>query len=544
MKIEIFGSMLLRARMLQRWVVPLALIGCRPAERPTATGVPLYDNLGRFHVGITTTSDKAQRFFDQGMRLAYAFNHAEAVASFEAAARLDPRCAMCQWAIAYALGPNINAPMDSAAGAGAAAAIGQARTLAAGASDRERDFIEAMATRYSADPMAPRPPLDSAFAVAMAGLAAKYPGDLEAATIHADALMNLRPWDYWAGIGRPYPGTAVLVAELERVMAADSTHPGACHLFIHAIEATEPARAVGCAERLAALMPGAGHLVHMPSHIYVRIGRYQEAIDHNHHAAHADSALSAADRISPTYAALYVSHNYHFLGFAALLSGQAELGIRAAQRTAATMPPAEAIQLPEYQPLVAFEHLMLQKFGRWDQVLALPLPDSSLPVGRAVAEYARGTALAATGRFEEAEALLPVIGRRAEGSYSPIAKGIVELAAHSLAGELAGRRGQWAAAERAFRSAMAIEDGFTYMEPPWWIEPVRHPLGALLLRAGKAAAAEVVFREDLVRFPANVWSLVGLRESLAAQGKPSAEIAAQAAAAVTQAGHDPKVAHY
>ncbi len=530
--------------MHRRWLVSLALIGCRAPERPSGAAVPLYDNLGQFHVAITTTNPEAQRYFDQGMRLAYAFNHAEAVASFEAAARLDPKCAMCHWAIAYALGPNINAPMDSAAGSRAAAAIAQARVLAPGASDRERDFIEAMATRYAADPKAPRPGLDSAFAVAMARLAAKYPDDHEAATIHADALMNLRPWDYWAGVGRPYPGTDVLMAELERVLAADSTHPGACHLFIHAIEATEPARAVGCAERLAALMPGAGHLVHMPSHIYVRIGRYQEAIDHNHHAAHADSALTAADRISPTYAALYVSHNYHFLGFAALLSGQAELGIRAAKRTVATMPPAEAIGLPEYQPLVAFEHLMLQKFGRWDSLLALPLPDSSLPVGRAVAEYARGTALAATGRFEEAEALLPVIGRRGEGNYSAIAKGIVAVAGHSLAGELAARRGEWAAAERAFRAAMAIEDGFTYMEPPWWIEPVRHPLGAMLLRAGKAAAAEQVFREDLVRFPANVWSLVGLRESLSAQGKPLAEIAAQATAAVTQAGHDPKVAHH
>ncbi len=506
-------------------------MACGTSNSPPGDRVKLYQDLGSFSVPISTKVPAAQQYFDQGMRLTYAFNHGEAIRAFGEASRLDPNCAICQWGIAYAYGPNINVPMDSASGAAALGAIAEARRLAPKATDRERGFIEALATRYSDGQTATRAGLDSAYAEAMAALVAKLPNDLEAATLRADALMNLRPWDYWAGIGKPRPGTETIVAELERTIVADSNHPGACHLYIHAVEATEPARAVGCAERLAGEMPGAGHLVHMPTHIYVRVGRYAEAIEHNLHATHADSTFAASERVSPTYAALYIPHNHHFLGFAAMLAGRADVALPAARRTVETTPIDGVVGVPEFQPMLAFEHTMLQKFGRWDAIVALPLPDTSVQVGRAVAEYARGTALAATGRIAEAEALIPIIARREEGPWTPIGKSIVAVARHSLAGEVAARQRKWGEAEKHFRAAMAIEDSFTYMEPPWWIEPVRHALGALLLEARNPKAAEQLYREDLARFPMNIWGLVGLEQSLAAQGKSDPGVRADLAKA-------------
>jgi tetratricopeptide (TPR) repeat protein len=517
------------------WGLLLLTAACARQAAPPGERVTLFADLGRFHVPISTKVPAAQQYFDQGMRLTYAFNHAEAIRAFTEASRLDPSCAICQWGIAFALGPNINAPMDSASGVLAWKAISEARRVGEHASERERAFIEALASRYAEVPPVARAGLDSAYARAMGTLATTFPDDLEAAALHADARMNLRPWDYWEGIGRPRPGTDTLVQELERVIAADSMHPGACHLYIHAVEATEPARAVVCAERLAALMPGAGHLVHMPSHIYVRVGRYAEAIEHNQHATHADSGFAAAERVSPAYATLYVSHNHHFLGFAAMLVGRPEVAMPAGRQTVEAMPLAGAQGVPEFQPMLAFEHLILLKFGRWDSVLALPLPDSSVPVARAVGEYARGTALAAKGQIAEAEGLLPAIAKAEEGPWSPIAKGIVAIARHSLAGEIAARQRKWRQAEEHFRAAMAIEDGFTYMEPPWWIEPVRHPLGRVLLESRRPAEAERLYREDLARFPLNVWSLAGLDQSLKALGKADPKVAADLAAAVAAA---------
>lgn len=496
---------------------------CARSERPA---VPLYDDLGSFRVPISSRVPLAQAYFDQGMRLTYAFNHAEAIRSFEEAARLDPECAICHWGVALALGPNINAPMDSASGVAALAAVERARALAGHASERERALIEALAARYAPSGGPGRAALDSAYARAMAGVVERFPDDLEAATLLADALMNLRPWDYWEGPGRPRPGTEVLVRELERVIARDSLHPGACHLFIHAVEAVEPARAVPCAERLAGVMPGAGHLVHMPAHIYVRVGRYDEAIAHNQHATHADSTFAAMERPSVAYATIYIPHNYHFLGFAATLAGRSGVAIAAARDAAARVPLDTARDYPELtQPLLAFEHLTLLKFGRWAELLALPVPAPDLVLARALVEYARGTALAATGDTLGAAALLDSVQTRAAGLPDGIGKGIAAIAHHSLAGEIAGRTGRWSEAETHFRAAAGLEEGLGYMEPPWWVEPVRHPLGAVLLQAGNAAAAEAVYREDLARFPRNCWSLAGLWQSLAARALPGAAAA-------------------
>ncbi|MDX2059435.1 MAG: hypothetical protein SFV24_16615 [Gemmatimonadales bacterium] len=522
-------------------LILVGLCGCGPA--PTTSNVPLYQNLGTFSVPISTSVEAAQRYFDQGMRLVYAFNHAEAIRAFDEAARLDPKCAICHWGAALALGPNINAPMDSASGVAAWQAVERARAQLDHASPRERALIEALATRYPALPPPNRASFDSAYATAMGEVVRQFPDDREAATLWAEALMDLRPWDYWSGVGAPRPGTETIAAQLERVLIADSTHPGACHYYIHLYEATEPAKALPCAERLAAEMPGAGHLVHMPAHIYVRVGRYAEAIEHNEHATHADSSFAASERVSPAYATIYVPHNYHFLGFAAMLAGREDVAIRAARRTVETMPPDGAAAIPEFQPLLAFQHLMLQKFGAWDSLAALPLPDSTLGVGRAVAEYARGTALAALGRYDEAEALLAAIGRRDDPAWTPIARNIVAVARHSLAGEIAARRRDWRGAERHFKEALAIEDSFTYMEPPWWIEPVRHPLGAMLLAAGRTAEAEAVFRADLDKFPKNVWSLAGLAASLAKQGKTDAAVTEALAEATRVAGRTITTAH-
>ena len=510
-------------RRIVMTVIGLSLAaGCRPDPGPSTGAVPLYDNLGRFSVPISTENARAQQYFDQGMRLTYGFNHAEAIRAFQEAARLDSRCAICHWGIALAYGPNINWPMDSASGALAWTALKEAERLAAGANPREQALIEALSVRYAEVPPANRAGLDSAYATAMAGVVVKFPDDLEAATLHAEALMDLRPWAYWEKDGTPAPQTERLVSQLEKVIAADSTHPGACHYFIHAVEAVAPARALPCAERLAELMPGAGHLVHMPAHIYVRVGRYADAIEQNQHATHVDSVYAAAERPSMVYAGLYIPHNHHFLGFAALLAGQSAAAIESARLTVAKAPVAALQALPEFQPMAAFEHIVLLKFGRWEDVLALPAPPTDLPVAWAVAMYGRGTALAATGKAEAAAAHSDSIA--AVGTRLPdgIARSIVEIAQHSLAGELAARRKQWRVAETHFRAAMAIEDQLPYMEPPWWIEPVRHALGAALLSGGRARQAETVYREDLQRFPANGWALYGLWQSLRAQRSPDA----------------------
>jgi tetratricopeptide (TPR) repeat protein len=288
------------------------------------------------------------------------------------------------------------------------------------------------------------------------------------------------------------------------------------------VEAGDPAKAVPCAERLAALMPGAGHLVHMPAHVYIRVGRYADAIELNHHATDADSVFSAGERPSLVYSGLYIPHNHHFLGFAAMLAGNARQAIESGRQTVAHAPVEALKQMPDFQPMLAFEQTMLLKFGRFDEVLQRPVPGPEVPVARATALHHRGTALAATGRAAEAATLVDSIAALGRSLPDGIAKQIVQIAAHSLHGEVSARSNKLDEAELHFRAAMEIEDGLMYMEPPWWIEPVRHALGALLLEAGKARQAEALYREDLKRFPRNGWALYGLWQSLKAQGSREA----------------------
>jgi len=508
-------------------LVILAALG--GASRDT---VPLYTDLGDYHVPITTPVSLAQQYFDQGMRLVYGFNHGEAIRSFNHAAQLDPNCAMCYWGVAYAYGPHVNAGMDSAAGIAAYQALEQARARLRHASPREQAYIGALATRYAPVPPAARAALDSAYAASMGEVVRRYPADLDAATLYAEALMDKRPWNYWdKKTGEPYPGTREIVSQLERVLRSDPRHPGACHYYIHAVEAVAPEKAVSCAERLASLMPGAGHLVHMPGHIYIRVGRYADAIAANERAVHADQVFIEGQKPQGLYPLAYYPHNHHFLAFAATLTGRSALAIEAAKRTAATTPVEAAKQVPFLEPYLQYPYLTLVTFGRWDELLAMPLPPPDLAYSRGMAQYARGVALAATRRFAQAQAALDTLkqisdsgtrGYASAGWTTPSTN--LQIATHALLGEIAARRGALDEGIAHFRQAMKIEGDQLYTEPPDWYYSIRHSLGAVLLQAGRAVEAERLYREDLKRFPENGWSLFGLAQALRAQGK-SAEAA-------------------
>jgi tetratricopeptide (TPR) repeat protein len=339
------------------------------------------------------------------------------------------------------------------------------------------------------------------------------------ATRHAEAVMDLQPWDYWTAEGTPRPGMAEVIADLERVLAADPNHPGACHYYIHAVEAAQPEKAVACAERLASLMPGAGHLVHMPAHIYIRVGRWADAITANEHAVHSDETYIADQRPTGLYPLAYYPHNYHFLSFAATMAGRSSQAIAAARAVVERVDVDLARAVPPLEPLLPYAHLSLATFGRWDDVLAEPQPPEDLRFATAMTQYARGAAHAARGEVPQAQAAHAVVRAVLQETDDPLSRSILDIANHALAGEIALRGGELADAEAHFRQAVAIEDGLQYMEPPHWHYPVRHSLGIVLLQAGRAADAERVYREDLARFPENVWSLHGLAASLRAQGR-------------------------
>ncbi len=403
----------MRRSFLVPFVGALA-VGCgssSPSSGPADanTRAPLYENLGAFHIPITASSPDAQRYFDQGMRLSYAFNHAEAIRAFRQAAAIDPQCAMCYWGVAYALGPNINAPITPEAARDGWNAIGQARQ-ARGANEKERAFIEALATRYTADSKAERAPLDRAYAEAMRELTKRYPDDLEAATLFAQSLMDTAPWNYWDLNGNPRAFTGEVLAALESVLKRNPDHIGAIHLYIHAVEASpDPKRAEPYADRLAALVPGAGHLVHMPGHIYLRTGRYHDASIANVNAVKADEAYFGGDHVPENmmYEVGYYPHNMHFLVTSASLEGRQADALRAAEQVREKVPE-QMLHDPGMSGMV--QHMRLSplytkvRFGLWDQVLAEPAPPSDLVYITGMWQAARGLAFAATGRLDDAEA--------------------------------------------------------------------------------------------------------------------------------------------
>jgi tetratricopeptide (TPR) repeat protein len=520
------------------WAVSLfALIltscsGQTPAP-PAKPRTPLFTNLGNHHFPITTASPDGQRYFNQGFTLSYAFNHGEAIRSFREAIAIDPSCAMCYWGVAFALGPNINAPISEAAAKEAFEAIGRARERAARATERERAYIDALANRYAADPRAERAPLDRAYAEGMRAVMQKFPDDLDAATLFAQSLMDTSPWNYWQSDGSPRPFTNDVLAALESVLARRADHIGAIHLYIHAVEASpNPGRAEAYAEKLPALVPGAGHLVHMPAHVYLRTGRYEDASAANRNAVKADEAYLAGNRAAGnmTYEVGYVPHNIHFLVTSASMEARRADALDAAMQVRAK---AHADMMRDRDVGGMMQHMYLTptftkvRFGLWDDVLAEAAMPDDLPYLRAIGHAARGLALAGKGELgaaqKELSALSPIKDEPAlKSTYVSnvnSAATVVAIAHDVLAGEIAARRKNAAEASRHLSAAVALEDGLTYMEPPDWPIPVRQLQGAALLDLGRVREAEAAFRDDLKKFPENGWSLTGLQASFARQGR-------------------------
>lgn len=509
--------------MIRRFIPALLLAATSLSAQST---VPRYTNLGTHHKAIGTKVREAQQYFDQGLRLVYGFNHAEAIRSFTRATEIDPTCAMCWWGIAYAYGPHVNAGMDSASGVSAYQAARKALSLSAKAPAWQRAYIDAVAARYAAVPPANRAHLDSAYSRAMRNVAHRYPKDLDALALAAESMMDLRPWNYWTPEGKPYSGTGDAVRMLESVIARNPEHPGACHYYIHAVEAVTPDLAVPCAERLARLMPGVGHMVHMPAHIYVRVGRYRDAAASNVHAIHMDETFIEGQRQPTLYSLGYYPHNIHFLAFVSTMAGKSAQAIEAAKTLKSKVNMDVAKSVGMLQEMVPYHVLTLTTFGRWDDVLAEPLPPAEIRFPTAMAHYARGVAFAAKGDFANARVELDtVMAIDAATPADADAKAPISIAAHALMAEVATRAGKTDEGIVHWRQALAIEDKGLYFEPPKWYYPIRQSLGAALLKAGHNAAAEAIYREDLKRFPENGWSLYGLAAALRAQGK-AAEAAA------------------
>ena len=497
--------------------------------RSLSDTVPLYTNLGSHHKRISTRVPATQQYFDQGLRLVYGFNHAEAIRSFTRAAELDSTCAMCYWGIALAYGPHVNAPMDSASGVAAYAAAQKALALKSHATAPERAYIEALAQRYEAVPPTDRARLDTLYSRAMERVANTYANDLDAATLYAESLMDLRPWNYWRPDGTPYPGTNEIVRQLERVISRNPNHPGACHYYIHAVEAVNPQAAVPCAERLARLMPDEGHMVHMPAHIYIRVGRWSDAMQANQHAIHTDEVFIEGQHPMGVYPLAYYPHNIHFLAFASTMAGRSAQAIEASNTLTSKVNLDAARQVGMLQEMLPYHALTLTTFGKWDDVLAEPLPPTDIRFSYAMAYYARGVAHAAKGQWAEAQAALDTVTAiNAATPEGADGKTALSIAVHALSGEIATRRGDLDAGTNHFREATKIEDAGLYFEPPKWYYPIRHSLGAALVKTEQNAEAEKVYREDLRRFPENGWSLFGLAQALRAQGKNTEAAVAEA----------------
>lgn len=488
------------------------------------------DGLGSYHRSVATTRPEAQSYFDQGLRLYWAFNHDEAYRSFAKAAQLDPGCTMCFWGAALTLGPNYNMPMMPDRTRPAWDALQRARSLALTAPPVERALVDALATRYAGPTPVGEDAADRynrAYADAMRGVAKQFPSDSDVQALHAEASMVLNPWKLWAPDGTPAPGTNEIVATLERVLARDGMHPGANHLYIHAVEASPtPSKAIPVADRVATMMPNAGHLVHMPSHIYQRVGLYEDAAAANRRAIAADAryAEAIAPRRPPGVYEMYMGHNHQFLAFADSMQGKSAEGIAAA-RQGGRVSPELAAAMPAVELFAALPVVTMLRFGKLDDVLAAPPPDPDYRTASGLAHHARGMALVAQGRSAEAQReldALTAITRALPPDHPAMlnkATDVLAIAGLVLDGKLAEKRGDTALGISRLEEAVRREDALSYDEPPNWWYPTRHVLGAMQLAAGHAREAEAVYRADLTKQPENGWALSGLAMSLDAQGK-------------------------
>lgn len=514
-------------RFVSGLLLLLSVLSCtRPDNSAeSAPAVPLFEDLGTHHHAVTTSNEMAQKYFDQGMRLVYGFNHEEAERAFREAARLDPNCAMAWWGVAYTLGPNYNLAMDATRHAAALEAIQKAQSVQASAGEQERDYIAALATRYSADPAAQRADLDRAYSDAMKELSRKYPDDTDAAVLYAESLMDLKPWQLWTSDGKPQEGTEEILAVLESVLARDPNHPGANHYYIHAIEASPtPEKGAASAERLKTLVPGAGHLVHMPAHIFIRTGDYNGAVDANAKAARADEAYFARTKAEGVYPLMYYTHNFQFLSAAAGMVGHSKESLEAAAKAVANAAPmAGHDAMAEY--VLPWSLYAMARNAKWDDILAYAQPADSTPSTLAMWRYARTLAYIAkndlqTARKERQEFDAARMRTPADLMLNTNrAHDLLNLAGEVLEARMAAAAGDRKSAITYWKKAVEMQDRLIYDEPPAWYYPVRESLGGEYLRDKQYAEAEKVFRRDLEINRNNPRSLFGLSEALKGQRK-------------------------
>jgi tetratricopeptide (TPR) repeat protein len=490
----------------------------------------LMPGLGQHHHTISTKSAEAQRFFDQGLTFVFAFNHEEAVRAFRRASELDPLSAMAYWGVALAMGPCINNPdVDSPHEKAASEAVQKALPLAPGATESERAYIQALARRYSSDPKADLRKLDREYANAMRELSKKYPDDLDAATLYAESLMDLHPWKLWSLDGHPTESTEEILAVLESVLRRDPDHIGANHYYIHATESSpHPEWALASAKRLETLAPGAGHLVHMPAHTYMRVGDYSAAARSNALAAAADRAYFRESNTSGSiYDVMYYCHNLHFLAASYSMAGDFAHAKQAADEVAARAAPM-LHDMPMAETYIPYPILMLVRFHRWDDVLTLPAPNPGMAMTNAFWHFARGSALAAKGQIANAEAERQILATARKETPADVefsfnkAQSFLGLAENILGARIAAAKGDSTQAISYWGQAVEVQDKLYYGEPPEWFYPVRESLGAALLLDGQADQAEAVFRADLEQYPRNPRSLFGLLNALEAQKKHDA----------------------
>ncbi|MBX2962436.1 MAG: hypothetical protein KF687_07985 [Cyclobacteriaceae bacterium] len=530
-----YPNLVTSKQQIKAGIVPLVSLCGSPGARTilalmdtTKQIAPLLENLGKYGVKVSTVNERAQKFFNQGINLYYGFNHFEAFRSFKEVARLDPDCAMAYWGQALSLGPNINLPMDPADTETVYKAILKSLALLEKATPKERALINALAMRYTEQALVDRKPLDEAYANAMEVVANQYHDDLDVITLYAESLMDLHPWDYWKD-GKAQPWTPKIVQLIASVLSKKPDHPGANHLNIHILEASpEPEKAVESADRLRNLVPGAGHLVHMPSHIYIRVGRYLDGVEANERAVKTDEEYIAQCNVQSVYPLFYYPHNYHFLLACAQMAGLSKKSSEAANSLNKNIP-VEMMNVPD---LVTLQHWYtmpwynMVRFGKWDDILKVSQPADSLKYVKSVWHYARGMAFVRTNKLTAANAELASLRTLVEDPFMEMTiagfnsfRSVLGIGRNVLEAEIEAQQKNYPRAVQLLTDAIDVEDNLLYQEPPDWYHPVRQILGSILLEAKNPIAAEQRFREDLTFYRNNGWSLFGLYQSLEFQGK-------------------------